>query len=54
VNKDKKLQEEITQKRVEKGQLQKELEHHERNTESRNKLLIRLAEHLQIHDIMCE
>jgi len=53
-NEDKKLQMDITRKEVEKGKLQKELEHHQGNTESRNKLLRRLAEHLELHDTMCE
>jgi len=44
----------VTRKEVEKGKLQKELEHHQGNSESRNKLLRRLAEHLEIHDTMCE
>jgi hypothetical protein len=44
----------ITQKEVQKGKLQKELEHHQGNTESRNKLLRRLAEQLEIHDTVCE
>lgn len=49
-NEDQKLQMDITRKEVEKGKLQKELEHHQGNTESRNKLLRRLAEHLEVPD----
>jgi hypothetical protein len=44
----------ITKGEVEKGKLQKEMEHQQEKIDSRNKLLRRLAEHLEIHDTMCE
>ncbi|GFG30387.1 hypothetical protein Cfor_05842, partial [Coptotermes formosanus] len=49
---DKKLQMDITKGEVEKGKLQKEMEHQQEKIDSRNKLLRRLAEHLEIHDTM--
>jgi hypothetical protein len=44
----------ITQEEVEKGKLQKEVEQQQEETDSRNKLLRRLAEHLELYDTMCE